>query len=33
VLLFDAKGQRVAVLYTPQTQDQLRQALQQALGL
>jgi hypothetical protein len=33
VLLFDAKGQRVAVLYTPQTRDQLRRALQQALGL
>lgn len=33
VLLFNAQGQRVAVLYTPQTQDQLRQALQQALGL
>ncbi len=33
VLLFDAKGQRVAVLYTPQTQDELRQALKQALGL
>jgi len=32
VLLFDAKGQRVAVLYTPQTQDELRKALQQALG-
>ena len=33
VLLFNAQGQRVAVLHTPQTQDQLRQALQQALGL
>jgi hypothetical protein len=33
VLLFDAKGQRIAVLYTPQTQDELRKALQQALGL
>ena len=33
VLLFDAKGQRMAVLYTPQTQDELRKALQQALGL
>jgi hypothetical protein len=32
VLLFDAKGQRIAVLYTPQTQDELRKALQQALG-
>lgn len=33
VLLFDAKGQRMAVLHTPQTQDELRKALQQALGL
>lgn len=33
VLLFDAKGQRVAVLHTPQTQGELRQVLQQALGL
>lgn len=33
VLLFNARGQRVAVLHTPQTQDELRQALQQALGL
>jgi hypothetical protein len=33
VLLFDAKGQRVAVLYTPRTQDELRTALRQALGL
>jgi hypothetical protein len=33
VLLFDAKGQRVAVLHTPQTQDELRKVLQQALGL
>lgn len=32
VLLFDAKGQRIAVLYTPETQDELRQALRQALG-
>ena len=32
VLLFDAKGQRIAVLYTPKTQDELRKALQQALG-
>jgi hypothetical protein len=32
VLLFDAKGQRMAVLHTPQTQDELRTALQQALG-
>ena len=33
VLLFDAKGQRMAVLYAPQTQDELRKALKQALGL
>lgn len=33
VVLFDAKGQRVAVLHSPQTQGELRQALQQALGL
>jgi hypothetical protein len=33
VLLFDAKGRRVAVLHTPQTQGELRQVLQQALGL
>lgn len=33
VVLFDANGQRVAVLYTPQTQDELRQALQKAFGL
>jgi hypothetical protein len=33
VLLFDAKGQRVAVLHTPKTRDELRKALQQALGL
>jgi hypothetical protein len=33
VLLFDARGQRLAVLYTPQSQDELRRALQQALGL
>lgn len=32
VVLFDAKGQRVAVLHGPQTPDELRQALQQALG-
>jgi hypothetical protein len=32
VLLFDAKGQRVAVLHTPQTQGELRQVLQQAVG-
>ncbi len=33
VLLFDVKGQRVAMLYAPQTQGELRQFLQQALGL
>jgi hypothetical protein len=33
VLLFDAKGQRVAVLHAPQTRDELRKVLQQALGL
>jgi hypothetical protein len=33
VLLFDAKGQRMAVLYAPQTHDELRKALQQALRL
>jgi hypothetical protein len=33
VLLFDAKGQRVAVLHAPQTRDELRTVLQQALGL
>ena len=33
VLLFDAKGQRVAVLHAPQTPDELRTLLQQALGL
>jgi hypothetical protein len=33
VLLFDAKGQRVAVLHTPQTHDELRKALQQVLKL
>lgn len=33
VLLFDAKGQRVAVLHAPKTQDELRKALRQALGL
>lgn len=32
VLLFDAQGQRVAVLHTPQTQGELRKALQEALG-
>ena len=32
VLLFDAKGQRVAVLHAPQSQDELRKALKQALG-
>jgi hypothetical protein len=33
VLLFDARGQRVAVLRPPQTQDELRQAVRQAFGL
>jgi hypothetical protein len=33
VLVFNAKGQRVAVLHAPKTQDELRKALQQALGL
>lgn len=33
VLLFDAKGQRVAVLHAPQTEDELRQALRDAFGL
>ncbi len=33
VVLFDARGQRVAVLHAPQTRDELRQALQQASGL
>lgn len=32
VLLFDGSGQRVAVLHAPQTEDELRQALQQAFG-
>lgn len=32
VLLFDAKGQRVAVLHAPPTPDELRKVLQQALG-
>jgi len=32
VLLFDASGRRMAVLHAPQTQDELRRALQQALG-
>lgn len=32
VVLFDAKGQRVAVLHAPQTQDELRQALRVAFG-
>jgi hypothetical protein len=32
VLLFDAKGQRVAVLHAPQTHEELRQAMQQAFG-
>lgn len=33
VVLFDAKGRRVAVLHGPQSQDVLRQALQAAFGL
>ena len=33
VVLFDASGQRVAVLHAPQTQGELRQALRQAFGL
>jgi hypothetical protein len=33
VVLFDGSGQRVAVLHSPQTQDEVRQALQQAFGL
>lgn len=33
VVLFDANGQRVAVLHTPRTQDELRRALQEAFGL
>jgi hypothetical protein len=32
VLLFDAKGQRVAVMQAPQTQDELRRALRVAFG-
>lgn len=32
VVLFNANGQRVAVLHNPQTQDELRQALQRAFG-
>jgi len=33
VVLFDAAGQRVAVLHTPQSQDEVRQILKQTLGL
>lgn len=33
VVLFDGTGQRVAVLHAPQSQDEVRQALKQALGL
>jgi hypothetical protein len=33
VVLFDANGQRVAMLHAPQTQDELRRALQEALGI
>ena len=32
VVLFDANGQRVALLHTPQTQDELRRALREAFG-
>jgi hypothetical protein len=32
VLLFDARGQRVAVLHAPQTQQELRQAVRDAFG-
>lgn len=33
VLLFDGSGQRVAVLHSPQTEEELRQGLRQAFGL
>jgi hypothetical protein len=33
VLLFDARGQRVAVLRSPQTRDEVRQAVREAFGL
>ena len=33
VVLFDAKGQRVPMLRTPQTQDELRQAVRLAFGM
>jgi hypothetical protein len=33
VVLFDAEGQRVAILRTPQNQDELRKAVRQAFGL
>lgn len=33
VLLFDAEGRRVAVLHAPQTEDELRTVMKQALGL
>jgi len=33
VVLFDAHGQRVAVLHAPRTQHELRQALREAFGL
>jgi len=33
VVLFDANGQRVALLHAPQTQDELRRALREAFGL
>lgn len=32
VVLFDAQGRRVAVLHSPQTQDEVRKALRQAFG-
>jgi len=33
VVLFDAQGQRVAMLRTPQSREELRQAVRQAFGL
>ena len=33
VVLFDAQGRRVAMLRTPQSRDELRQAVRQAFGL
>jgi hypothetical protein len=32
IVLFDARGERVAVLHGPRTQDELRQRLKQAFG-